>query len=305
MKKYILALLVLCLPVYAFAQNSNDSPSPAGNLPSPAGDPSSAKSNALEPAVPVAAPVKKYRPRPMRKIENREFSNRDKIMLLLSAHCDFPTKEDLISTISFDKMLEDEEQMAADASFTRRKKQSESTNSDDAETPEVSERADNVKSPSTPKESADARKLTPEEKARVETYLQNILYTILKDDSVLLTVRGRSLEALAYFNTEKNVKMLTYALTHSERIKRPIMLVQAIRAFPEVAPDKAAEILAPFLEHENDMVRFVTIRTLQKTPGDAAVQVMQKRLDAETNRFFKARLMESIQCHDEKLPNCR
>ncbi len=285
----------------------------------------------------------------MRQIENREFSNRDKIMLLLSAHCDFPTKEDLISTVSFDKMLEDEEEMAANASMTGRRPKTDGSTPETAGSPpqstgetakpdspavagetakpdspvvaEVETKPNTADSgnakPAAPavrtakpdasvaRKDFDWRKMTPEERERVELYLQNILYTILKDESVLLTVRGRALEALAYFNTEKNIKMLTFILTHSERIKRPMMLVQAIRAFPEVAPDKAAEILAPFLEHENDMVRFVTIRTLQKTPGNEAVQVMQKRLDVETNRFFKARLQESIQCHDQKQTNCR
>lgn len=33
-----------------------------------------------------------------RTIENREFSDKEKITLLLNAHCDFPTKEDLLQT---------------------------------------------------------------------------------------------------------------------------------------------------------------------------------------------------------------
>ena len=327
MKKYIsILIIIICMPTYGFAQDSGDVPSvqkdessskndaaPVQNAePSPSGE-AVAAHPVVQPVVLPVAVRRKYTPRPMRQIENREFSNRDKIMLLLSAHCDFPTKEDLISTISFDRMLEDEDEIAAKASMTGRRKQSEEQK--DESSPEGDSgkaegsvvRANNAKSDTSTerKGEVDWRKMTQEERERVEIYLQNILYTILNDESVLLTVRGRSLEALAYFNTEKNIKMLTYILTHSERIKRPIMLVQAIRAFPEVAPEQAAEILAPFLDHENDMVRFVTIRTLQKTPGNDAVKVMQERLDVETNRFFKAWLLESIQCHDQKLTNCR
>lgn len=57
--------------------------------------------------------LKRRMNRPAREIPNREFSDREKIELLLNGHCDFPTKEDLISTAPeaekiLQEILEDE-----------------------------------------------------------------------------------------------------------------------------------------------------------------------------------------------------
>ncbi|MBR4984582.1 MAG: HEAT repeat domain-containing protein [Proteobacteria bacterium] len=176
------------------------------------------------------------RSRMRRTIENREFDDRDKIILLLNAHCDFPTREDLLLT------------------------------------------------------SADA-----------EVHL----HSILNDDSLLFSVRMRALEALAYFDTPQNRQMLEKILAHPEQMERPMMLMQAIIAYPKVAPETAPAVLEPFLASDNDMIRFVTISSLKKCPGEAAVEVLRSRYAVEGNRFFQMRLKSAIDEHCREDRSCR
>lgn len=176
------------------------------------------------------------RARARRTIVNREFSDRDKIMLLLNAHCDFPSREDLLLTSS---------------------------------------------------------------EAEVH------LHSILNDETLMYSVRQRALEALAYFDTPQNIQMLEQILAHPEQIERPMMLMQAIMAYPKVAPDSAPNILKPFLASDNDMIRFVTISSLKRCPGNAAVEVLRARYEVEENRFFKMRLKSAIEDHCKKDKSCR
>lgn len=171
-----------------------------------------------------------------RTIENREFDDRDKIILLLNAHCDFPTREDLLLT------------------------------------------------------SADAEKH---------------LHSIFSDDTLLYSVRQRALEALAYFDTPQNVQMLEQILAHPEQIERPMMLMQAIIAYPKISPETAPSVLEPFLASDNDMIRFVTISSLKKCPGNAALNVLRSRYEVEGNRFFKMRLKGAIEDHCKQDRSCR
>ncbi len=173
--------------------------------------------------------------RRMRTIVNREFDDREKIVLLLNAHCDFPSKEDLLST------------------------------SPDAET---------------------------------------LLHDILMDDQILFSVRMRAVEALAYFDTPKNIQTLEWILAHPEEVKHPLMLMQAIRAYPKVAPQQAPAALAPYLESENDMIRFVTISSLKNCPDGAAVRVLSERYGVEKNRFFQTRLKDAIDNHCQQTSSC-
>ena len=176
------------------------------------------------------------RSRVRRTIVNREFSDRDKIMLLLNAHCDFPSREDLLLT-------------------------------------------------------------SPEAEVH--------LHSILNDETLMYSVRQRALEALAYFDTPQNIQMLEQILAHPEQIERPMMLMQAIMAYPKVAPESAPDILKPFLASDNDMIRFVTISSLKNCPGNAAVDVLRARYEVEENRFFKMRLKSAIEDHCKKDKTCR
>lgn len=219
-----------------------------------------------------------------RTIENREFSNKDKIQLLLSAHCDFPTKEDLISTVNTDMLASD--------------RASDSQNA---------ESAANVQESAVQKVAKAAGAAVGKNavsQSDIENYLQDTLFAILSDESQLFSVRRRALEALAYFDTPKNVRMLEYIVSHPDQIKRPLMLVQAIRSYPQVAPQNAPAALAPYLDSPNDMIRFVTISTLKNTPGKEALRVLQERRNVEKNAFFKTRLDEAIENHCKKDVYC-
>lgn len=176
----------------------------------------------------------RYR-RGRRVIVNREFDDREKIMLLLNAHCDFPSKSDLLST------------------------------------------------------SADAEKH---------------LHSIVNDPEILFSVRRRALEALAYFETEYNLQMLEWILKNPDKIKHPLMLMQAIRSYPQVAPKAAPAILEPYLSSDNDMIRFVTISALKNCPGQEALDTLKDRYAVEKNRFFQTRLKQAIDGHCKQETYC-
>ena len=172
--------------------------------------------------------------RTRRVIQNREFSDREKIELLLNAHCDFPSKEDLLST------------------------------------------------------SPDA-----------DTHLQ----AIFADESVILSVRMRAVQALSYFATPQNRETLEWVLAHPEQVEHPLMLIQAIRSYVKVAPDLAPKAIEPFLSYDGDLIRFVAIDSLKNCPGQAAIDVLKARSRVETNRFFQTRLRQAIDGHCQK--SCR
>ena len=172
--------------------------------------------------------------RTRRVIQNREFSDREKIELLLNAHCDFPSKEDLLST------------------------------------------------------SPDA-----------DTHLQ----AIFADESVILSVRMRAVQALSYFATPQNRETLESVLAHPEQVEHPLMLIQAIRSYVKVAPDLAPKAIEPFLSYDGDLIRFVAIDSLKNCPGQAAIDVLKARSRVETNRFFQTRLRQAIVGHCQK--SCR
>ena len=163
--------------------------------------------------------------RTRRVIQNREFSDREKIELLLNAHCDFPSKEDLLST------------------------------------------------------SPDA-----------DTHLQ----AIFADESVILSVRMRAVQALSYFATPQNRETLESVLAHPEQVEHPLMLIQAIRSYVKVAPDLAPKAIEPFLSYDGDLIRFVAIDSLKNCPGQAAIDVLKARSRVETNRFFPTRLRQAL-----------
>lgn len=208
MKAFFLSIVLLMMAFPAWAQ-----------------EPAQQTNNAEQSVNSVPQPTTQRR---MRTIENREFDDREKIILLLNAHCDFPSKEDLLAT-----------------------------------SPDV----------------------------------ESILHDILMDKSVLFSVRLRAVEALSYFESPKNIEMLEWILANPEKVKHSLMLMQAIRAYPKVAPQQAPAALAPFLESENDMVRFVTISSLKTCPGEAAIRVLSDRYSVETNRFFQFRLKDAIDNH--------
>ena len=170
-----------------------------------------------------------------RVILNREFDDREKIMLLLNAHCDFPSKEDLLST------------------------------------------------------SPDAEKH---------------LRDILSDESVLFSVRMRTIEALAYFDNPQNLETVENILAHPDEHEQ-LMLMQAIRAYPKMAPDRAPAALAPYLAYDNDFIRFVTISSLKNCPGDAALSTLKSRYAVEKNRFFQSRLKQAIDNHCKQQTYCQ
>ncbi|MBO4350136.1 MAG: HEAT repeat domain-containing protein [Proteobacteria bacterium] len=248
MKRILLVTIFLCMGGLAQAQPAPVSPqtqpdsapeakatpetpgaaAPASNL-TPGENPAAAPSaNASDPS----------QPRPRRRprvIINREFDDRDKIMLLLNAHCDYPSKEDLLST------------------------------------------------------SPDAEK-----------YLREIL----NDETVLFSVRMRTIEALAYFNNPQNLETVEEILRNPDD-HEPLMLMQAIRAYPKMAPERAPAALAPFLAKGSDITRFVTITSLKNCPGNAALSVLQERYEVEKNRFFQARLKQAIDNHCKQDTYCQ
>ena len=174
-----------------------------------------------------AAPAQPRRRR-RRTIQNREFDEREKIILLLSAHCEFPSKEDLLSTSE-----------------------------------------------------------------EVEKHLQSII----DDQELLLTVRMRAVEALAYFATPMNRETLEQILAQPEKAEHQLMVYQAIRAYAKIAPEQAPAVLEPFLSSKTDFYRFVAITSLRDCPGQAALDVLQERYKVETNRYFQTRLKQAIDNH--------
>ena len=95
MNKYVLKkiytkfiYILLLLPEIVFAQQPSEVATPQ---PQPATLRSSADN--AQPATTTPPPRRRRR-----TIQNREFDDKEKIILLLSAHCEFPTKEDLLST---------------------------------------------------------------------------------------------------------------------------------------------------------------------------------------------------------------
>lgn len=268
-----LILPALWIPCASFAQEQAQPVQPVEQI-APAANAGTAQ-NDQNPA--ESAQPQPPRRRMMRTIENREFNNKDKILLLLSAHCDFPTKEDLISTVNTQMLVSDRNQAAKNEE-----------NTGDSAALKISKAA------------VSAVGKAGVSQNDVENYLQDTLFEILSDESQLFSVRRRALEALAYFDTPKNLQMLDYIVTHPEQIKRPLMLVQAIRSYPQVAPDKAPEALERYLDSPNDMIRFVTISTLKNTPGQGALRVLQERRNIEKNTFFKSRLDEAIANHCKK-----
>lgn len=169
-------------------------------------------------------------------IENREFGDKEKIALLLNAHCDYPTKEDLLQT------------------------------------------------------SANA---------------ESHLLEIIEDESILLSVRMRAVQALSYFLTPISRETLETILAHPNDVEHTLMLIHAIRSYTIIAPDAAPAIVEPFLASDSDFIRFVTINSLKNCPGDAALQVLQNRYDVETNRFFKMRLKQAIDNHCKNDAYCQ
>ena len=173
------------------------------------------------------------RRRMRRTIENREFSDCDKIALLLNAHCDMPTLDDLQST---------------------------------------------------------------------SPMAETCLLEILQDEGRLYSVRIRALESLALYGEKADPRLrenLVEVLS-KPREYPPRVIVQAIRSYVKLDPERAPELLAPFLDFDNDMIRFVTIRSLSCCPGEGAIRVLRERYEREKNAFFKKRLGQAIQGHGAK-----
>lgn len=232
MKLFYFFIPLALLPLSASAQDTAPAQTqPTSNSPQPSPAPNN---DSVQPDA-GAQPEQRAPLRRMKTIENREFDDREKIILLLNAHCDFPSKEDLIAT------------------------------SPDAE---------------------------------------NHLQDILKDETVLFSVRMRSLEALAYFDTPQNIQTMEWMLDNPDKIKHPLMLMQAIRAYPKVAPQQAPAALEKFLESDNDMIRFITISALKSCPGDSALNVLNKRYSIEKNRYFQTRLLDAITNHCNQSSYC-
>lgn len=236
--RFCLVLIFLVLPMTAMAQEHAPVDGTAKTATDKGQNAQTAQNQDKTAVSPQASAHKTSQSRSRRGrrvIVNREFDDREKIMLLLNAHCDFPTKHDLLST------------------------------------------------------SADAEKH---------------LHSILNDSEVLFSVRMRAIEALAYFETEYNVKMLRWVLENPDKIQRPLMLMQAIRAYPKIAASDAPAVLERYLSSDNDMIRFVTINALKNCPGQAAVDVLKKRYAIEKNRFFQSRLKDAIDGHCRRSTYC-
>ena len=89
-KIYRICIYILFfIPEICFAQQPTETSVPVSNPPN--------TTSTVTPANPTTQPNPQRRRR-RRTIQNREFDDREKIILLLSAHCEFPTKEDLLST---------------------------------------------------------------------------------------------------------------------------------------------------------------------------------------------------------------
>lgn len=166
-----------------------------------------------------------------RTIVNREFDDKEKITLLLNAHCDFPSRDDLLS---------------------------------------------------------------------VSNQAESLLLEIYADESILLSVRMRAVQALSYFSSPQNRETLEDILAHPENVEHILILIQAIRAYAAIAPNDAPKKLEPFLSDASDFVRFITIDSLKSCPGNAALHVLQSQYERETNRFFKTRLKQAIDNHCKK-----
>jgi hypothetical protein len=217
--RYILLLALIAAPEVAFSQQPQETvPRKMQSAPATVG------ANAQTPG----AQPNPQRPRRRRTIENREFDDREKIILLLNAHCDFPSRDDLLST-----------------------------------------------SPN------------------AEKHLQSIV----DDDSVLLSVRMRAVQALSYFATPMNRETLEKILAHPELAEHRLMVIQAIRAYAIIAPDQAPAAIEPFLSHPTDFYRFMAISSLKNCPGQAAIDVLKRRYEVETNRYFQMRLKDAIDNH--------
>ena len=217
--RYILLLALIAAPEVAFSQQ------PEGTVPRETQSaPATVGANAQTPGV----QPNPQRPRRRRTIENREFDDREKIILLLNAHCDFPSRDDLLST------------------------------------------------------SPDAEK-----------HLQSIV----DDDSVLLSVRMRAVQALSYFATPMNRETLEKILAHPEQAEHRLMVIQAIRSYAIIAPEQAPAAIEPFLSHPTDFYRFMAISSLKNCPGQAAIDVLKRRYEVETNRYFQMRLKDAIDNH--------
>ena len=217
--RYILIIALLAIPDIALSQQPQET--------APRETPSSTASAAPNAPTPGTQPDPQ-RPRRRRTIENREFDDREKIILLLNAHCDFPSRDDLLST------------------------------------------------------SPDA-----------ERHLQSIV----DDDAVLLSVRMRAVQALSYFATPMNRETLEKILAHPELAEHRLMVIQAIRSYAIIAPELAPAAIEPFLSHPTDFYRFMAISSLKSCPGQAAIDVLKRRYEVETNRYFQMRLKDAIDNH--------
>lgn len=133
---------------------------------------------------------------------------------------------------------------------------------------------------------------------------EKYLLEIVDDESVLLSVRMRAVQALSYFSTPQNRETLENILAHPERAEHTLMLIQAIRSYTIIAPDLAPKTVEPFLSSPSDFIRFITIASLKNCPGDSALQVLNNRYQIETNRFFKMRLKQAIDGHCKSQSYC-
>ncbi len=222
---YILTAAMV-IPGLSWSQQPQESaPREIGTQPAPGDMQVNVSSLPQNPQAPGARP---NQPRRRRTLENREFDDREKIILLLNAHCDFPSRDDLLST------------------------------------------------------SPDAEK-----------HLQSIV----DDDSVLLSVRMRAVQALSYFATPMNRETLEKILAHPEQAEHRLMVIQAIRSYAIIAPEQAPAAIEPFLSHPTDFYRFMAISSLKNCPGQAAIDVLKRRYEVETNRYFQMRLKDAIENH--------
>ena len=227
--RYIVAAAIV-VPGMAWAQEPQSAPREVGQQ-SVAGGNVPAQAQVVVtagPQNPQGPGAQPNMPRRRRTLENREFDDREKIILLLNAHCDFPSRDDLLST------------------------------------------------------SPDAEK-----------HLQSIV----DDDNVLLSVRMRAVQALSYFATPMNRETLERILAHPEQAEHRLMVIQAIRSYAIIAPEQAPAAIEPFLSHPTDFYRFMAISSLKNCPGQAAIDVLKRRYEVETNRYFQMRLKDAIDNH--------
>lgn len=123
------------------------------------------------------------------------------------------------------------------------------------------------------------------------------LQSIIEDDTALVSVRMRALDALAYFPSPQNAETLRAVLANPKEAEARRILVSGMRAYLRLVGAQAAPLLETFLDNPDSFVRLVAIRSLSQCPGSQALSILQKHHSLEESRFFKTKMAQAIENH--------